>query len=53
MVYKNKQSEIRDFVAMELISGRRKYGDPFFEKKFFTSKFKVNPSYVKEVFDLL
>ena len=53
MVYKNKQGEIRDFVAMELISGRRKYGDPFFEKKFFTSKFKVNPSYVKEVFDLL
>ncbi|WP_295883858.1 GntR family transcriptional regulator [uncultured Anaerococcus sp.] len=51
MVYKNKQSEIKDFVALELISGRKKYGDPFFEKKFFTSKFKVNPSYVKDVLD--
>ena len=50
MVYKNKQRQIRDFVVISLIKGRIRPGDTFFEKKFFTSKFKVNPSYVEEVF---
>ncbi|WP_394011143.1 GntR family transcriptional regulator [Anaerococcus cruorum] len=49
MAYKNKQKQMRDFVITELIKGRLKYGKPLFEKKFFTSKFKVNPSYVDDV----
>lgn len=49
MAYKNKQRQMRDFVITELIKGRLKYGNPLFEKKFFTSKFKVNPSYVDDV----
>ena len=50
MIYKNKQNQMRDFVIISLINGSIRPGDSLFEKKFFTSKFKVNPSYVDEVF---
>lgn len=46
MTYRTKQEEIRDFIALEIISGRLKDGDKLYAKKFFTNKFKVNPSYV-------
>ena len=46
MIYRTKQEEIRDFIALEIISGRIKDGDKLYAKKFFTNKFKVNPSYV-------
>lgn len=46
MTYRTKQEEIRDFIALEIISGKLKDGDKLYAKKFFTNKFKVNPSYV-------
>lgn len=49
MFYKDKQSQMRDFVVTSIIKGRLQAGQAFFEKKFFTSKFKVNPSYVEDL----
>ena len=46
MTYRTKQEQIRDFIALEIISGKLKDGDKLYAKKFFTNKFKVNPSYV-------
>lgn len=48
MTYRTKQEEIRDFIALEIISGKLKDGDKLYAKKFFTNKFKVNPSYVDQ-----
>lgn len=48
MRYKSKKDQIRDFVALGIIRGDFKDGDKLYAKKFFTSKFKVNPSYVDE-----
>ncbi len=48
MTYRTKQEEIRDFIALEIISGRLKDGDKLYAKTFFTNKFKVNPSYVDQ-----
>ncbi len=47
MRYRSKQNEIRDFVATGIINGDFKDGDKLYDKRFFTSKFKVNPSYVE------
>ena len=44
---------MRDFLAFEIISGKLKNGDKLYAKKFFTNKFKVNPSYVDEAIDLM
>ena len=46
MTYRTKQEQIRDFIALEIISGKLKDGDKLYAKKFFTNKFKVNPHYV-------
>ena len=48
MRYKSKKGQIRDFIALGIIRGDFKDGDKLYAKKFFTSKFKVNPSYVDE-----
>lgn len=53
MIYRSKQEEMRDFLAFEIISGKLKNGDKLYAKKFFTNKFKVNPSYVDEAIDLM
>lgn len=47
MGYRSKQDEIRDFVATGIINGDFKDGDKLYDKRFFTSKFKVNPAYVE------
>ena len=47
MRYRSKQDEIRDFVAKGIINGDFKDGDKLYDKSFFTSKFKVNPTYVE------
>lgn len=53
MIYRSKQEEMRDFLAFEIISGKLKNGDKLYAKKFFTNKFKVNPSYVDDAIDLM
>lgn len=47
MRYRSKQDEIRDFVAKGIINGDFKDGDKLYDERFFTSKFKVNPTYVE------
>lgn len=47
MGYRSKQDEIRDFVAKGIINGDFKDGDKLYDERFFTSKFKVNPTYVE------
>lgn len=47
MRYRSKQDEIRDFVATGIINGDFKDGEKLYAKRFFTSKFKVNPTYVE------
>ena len=47
MRYRSKQDEIRDFVATGIINGDFKDGDKLYAKRFFASKFKVNPTYVE------
>ena len=53
MIYRSKQEEMRDFLAFEIISGKLKNGDKLYAKKFFTNKFKVNPSYVDEAIEMM
>ncbi|WP_297281527.1 GntR family transcriptional regulator [uncultured Anaerococcus sp.] len=50
MTYKSKTEQIRDYVALDILKGKLSYGDKLPEKKFFTSLFKVNPSYVDQAF---
>lgn len=53
MNYRSKQDEIRDFLVLELINGKVCEGDKVQDMKFFTGKFKVNPSYVQGVLELM
>ena len=53
MAYINKKEEMKNYIYFMIVSGGLKSGDELFEKKFFTSKFKVNPSYVDDVIDEL
>ncbi len=50
MTYKSKIEQIRDYIALDILKGNLSYGDKLPEEKFFTSLFKVNPSYVKQAF---
>lgn len=50
MTYKSKTEQIRNYVALDILKGKLSYGDKLPEKKFFTSLFKVNPSYVDQAF---
>lgn len=49
MVYTSKVDEIRDYIVIDILSGKIKNGDKLKDKKFFTSKFKINPSYFFEL----
>lgn len=53
MTYISKIDQIKEFIILEILSGNIKTGDKLKDKRFFTSKFKVNPSYFNEVLDLL
>lgn len=46
MAYISKKDEIKNYIYEMVVSQRLKDNDMLFEKKYFTSKFKVNPSYV-------
>lgn len=50
MKYKSKKEEIIDYIYLEIIEGKLKENDRFYEKRFFTSLFKVNPNYVEDVY---
>lgn len=50
MAYKSKIKEIKDYIILDILKGNLNYGDKLHDRKFFTSLFKVNPSYVDEVF---
>ena len=47
MTYRTKQEQIRDFIALEIISGKLKDGDKLYAKKFFTNNFNLNQIYVE------
>lgn len=53
MTYKSKIRQIRDYIALDILKGRLVYGDRLQDRRFFTSLFKVNPSYVDEAFAIL
>ena len=46
MAYISKKDDIKNHIYEMILNGSLKDNDPLFEKKYFTSKFKVNPSYV-------
>ncbi|MDD7306452.1 MAG: hypothetical protein PUG67_07660 [Peptoniphilaceae bacterium] len=42
--------EIRNFIAFQIIEGKLKDGDKLYDKEFFISKFRVNPSYIERAY---
>lgn len=53
MTYTSKIDEIKDYIILEILSGNIKTGEKLKDKRFFTSKFKINPSYFYEFVDIL
>mgnify|MGYP001106395215 CR=1 FL=1 len=53
MMYRQKVEEIRDYIIIDILRSNIKSGDKVKDKKFFTSKFKINPNYYLELIDLL
>ncbi|BFL72858.1 MULTISPECIES: GntR family transcriptional regulator [Anaerococcus] len=50
MAYKSKTKKIKEYIILDILKGNLNYGDKLHDRKFFTSLFKVNPTYVDEVF---
>lgn len=53
MTYTSKIDEVKNYIILEILSGKIKNGEKLKDKRFFTSKFKINPTYFYEVVDLL
>ena len=53
MKYKSKKDQLEDYIKLEILHGNLKNGSKINDKKFFTSKFKINPVYVDQCFDEL
>lgn len=53
MKYKSKKNQLKDYIKLEILNGNLIDGSKVNDKKFFTSKFKINPVYVDQCFDEL
>ena len=53
MTYTSKLDEIKDYIIIDILSGKIKSGERLKDRKFFTSKFKINPNYYLELVNSL
>ena len=53
MTYTSKIDEIKDYIIIDILSGKIKSGEKLKDRKFFTSKFKINPNYYFKLLEVL
>ena len=53
MTYTSKVDEIKDYIIIDILSGKIKSGEKLKDRKLFTSKFKINTNYYFKLVEVL